>query len=62
MKKSLMALGMIVALLTVMVAGSLTMAPKTVLAEGEVKTNTVSVNGIGSITVKPDIAFITIIT
>ncbi len=60
MKKSIISIGTVVALVTAMFLGSFALAPKEVLAEGEVTTNTVSVSGVGSITVKPDIAYITV--
>lgn len=60
MKKSWITVGIIALLVSVMLIGSLGSFSPEVMAETDVKENTVSVSGVGTITVKPDIAYINV--
>lgn len=60
MKKNIMIFGVVGLLVVVLLAGNLGLFNNEVLAETDATLNVVSVNGAGSISVKPDIAFISI--
>lgn len=60
MKKIIMTGSAIALIIMILFVGNLGLFEKEVLGETEIADNIVSVNGVGSITVKPDIAYISI--
>lgn len=60
MKKNWISVGLVALLVGVLLIGNLGLFSNEVLAEGDSVVNIVSVNGIGTITVKPDVAYINV--